>query len=435
VELWALTVFVGTLLAVGARQLLGRGPPLWTIFLGGGAVTVLTGVLSFPQASATLSANLPVFGFLFALFVFAGALDSAGALEHLARWILGRAADPADLPLYLFIGFGLLSAVLLNDAVVLIGVPLVLSVARRIGGHRHLLLLTLAFSVTVGSVLTPMGNPQNLLVAIGSGLPSPVGVFLRYLAIPTALNLLLGGLYLRWEFGRRFRSMGGRRVEHSPRIPFWPKGGWWPRFANYPALIVFPVTMAGIFGTDLLAEVAGVVTLPVYEVALLGAVVVLLLTPGRPALLARVDWSILLLFAGLFVVVAGALNAGILGGFESLLRIPGPGASRLATVGTLVGSSLIGSQLVSNVPWTALQISALHSLGFGPGQPIVWVALAAGSTLGGNLTFLGAASNLIVVEKAESAGLTIKLSVFVRYGLPLTALTVTVLFVCLLLGL
>lgn len=91
--------------------------------------------------------------------------------------------------------------------------------------------------------------------------------------------------------------------------------------------------------------------------------------------------------------------------------------------------------MVSNVPWVALQIPVLSGLGYGPGTPIIWMALAAGSTLAGNVTLLGAASNLILVESAEKLGVHIRLGEFVRHGLPLAAITITVLVVCLGLGL
>jgi len=100
-----------------------------------------------------------------------------------------------------------------------------------------------------------------------------------------------------------------------------------------------------------------------------------------------------------------------------------------------VVAALGGSQLVSNVPWVALQIPVLNGLGYSGGTPVVWMALAAGSTLAGNVTLLGAVSNLIVVDSAEKLGVKIRLREFVRYGLPLTALSVLVLVGCLALGL
>ncbi|EQD50229.1 citrate transporter, partial [mine drainage metagenome] len=160
----------------------------------------------------------------------------------------------------------------------------------------------------VGSVFTPIGNPQNLLVGLDAGFRGPAVVFLRYLAIPTAINLLLGGLYLRAVFRPR-PGLAPSSPVAFPRLPWVPSGGWGPRLARHPVLAIFPVTMVGLVGLDLYTGVTGVSVLPSYEVALVGAAVVLLVSPARPALLRRVDWTILLLFAGLFVVVAGASPA------------------------------------------------------------------------------------------------------------------------------
>jgi Na+/H+ antiporter NhaD/arsenite permease-like protein len=94
-----------------------------------------------------------------------------------------------------------------------------------------------------------------------------------------------------------------------------------------------------------------------------------------------------------------------------------------------------GSQVVSNVPWVALQIPVLKALGYGGGIPVVWIALAAGSTLAGNISLLGAVSNLILVDTAEKMHVRISLAEFMRLGLPIAAITVTVLLGCLLFGL
>jgi Na+/H+ antiporter NhaD/arsenite permease-like protein len=194
------------------------------------------------------------------------------------------------------------------------------------------------------------------------------------------------------------------------------------------------VTMIVLITVDVAASVTQGVAVPLYAIALGGAVVTLLLTPGRSELFTRVDWSIMILFAALFVVVAGAVAGGLLSGIEAILPIPGPGQPVAATA-AIIATSLAGSQLVSNVPWVALQIPVLKALGYGAATPWAWVALAAGSTLAGNLTLLGAASNLIVVEQAERAGVRIGLRRFVEVGLPLTAMTVGILFAFLVVGL
>ena len=433
-NLLAAAVLVVTVGAVLSRQLLLRGPPIWLIFLAGAFAMVAVGALSVSGAGTAISDNLPILLFLFSLFIFAAGLEQAGALDHLARWILGRARHPSDLPLVLFVAVGIVSAFVINDALVLVGVPVLFAVARRLQVSAEPLLLTLAFSVTVGSVLTPFGNPQNLLVSLGSGMNAPVATFFRYLLLPTIVNLIVGGLYLRRAFRSQLSATEGTGISVSPRVPLLPRRGLADLGRRFPALFLFPVTMIIMITVDVTASLTNGVTVPLYAIALGGAIGVLMLTPGRSELFARVDWSIIILFAALFVVVAGAVAGGLLSEIETILPIPGPGQPVAATA-AIIATSVGGSRLVSNVPWVALQIPVLHAAGYGVATPWAWVALAAGSTLAGDLTLLGAASNLIVVEQAERAGVRIGLGRFVRLGLPLTALTVVVLFGCLVVGL
>ncbi len=434
-SLLAVGLLVVVLGAVIVRQILGRGPGVWAIFLAGGFATVAVGLLSFGGAEAALASAAPVLLFLFALFLFAEALARSGALDHLAQWLVGRARHPADLPVVLFVGFGLASAFLVNDALVLIGVPVLLALAARLRTNARPLLLVLALAVTVGSVLTPFGNPQNLLVSVESGMDAPVYTFLRYLLVPTLLNLALGAWFLRWRLRRSMPPEDARYAElRAEAPPLLPEGGWRERLTRSPVLWVFPGTMVVLVTIDVTAALTHGPTVPVWETAGAGAVVLMLVSPGRETILKGVDWSILLLFAGLFLVVGGAEAGGVVPALESVFPIPGPGHS-VAALLAITGTSLAGPQVVSNVPWVALQIPLLSHLGYGAGTPVAWLALAGASTLAGNVTLLGAASNLIVVELAERGGVPIRLGEFVRVGLPMAAMTVGVLVVCLAVGL
>jgi Na+/H+ antiporter NhaD/arsenite permease-like protein len=404
------------------------------VLVAGAFATVATGVLSAGEAQNSISTSAPTLVFLFSLFLFAAALEGAGVLDHLARWILSRPRKPADLPFDLFVGIGIISAIMVNDALVVIGVPLLIGVAARLRTDPKPLLLILAFSVTVGSTLTPFGNPQNLLVAVASGVSSPVTTFLRYLAVPTAINLLLGGWYVRWVYGSRLAATVPSSVPEGERLRLFPEHGWTQRLRASPVLLIFPGTMTVLVTLDLTSAITHGPAVPVWEVALAGAVLLLLLSPGRTRTVQRMNWSILLLFAGLFVVVAGAAAGGVIATIAGAIPIPGPGdptGGLLAVVGASVG----GTQLVSNVPWVALQVPVLTGLGYGAGTPIIWMALAASSTLAGNVTLLGAVSNLIVVDQAERLGVRIRLFEFVRYGAPLAAITIAVLVLCLAVGL
>jgi Na+/H+ antiporter NhaD/arsenite permease-like protein len=435
-ELWLAAGLLGVLyVAIAVRQITGRGPAVWTVFVAGGFATVLVGLLSISGAQQALSGAFPVLAFLFALFLFASELDRSGAVDHLAHWLVGRAGRAEDVPLLLFLGFGIASAFIVNDALVVLGVPLSIAIARRLHVDARPLLLTLAFSVTVGSVLTPMGNPQNLLVSVQSGISDPVATFLRYLLLPTAINLAVGALYVRRIFRRSMAGADARLDRlRAEAPPLFPTGGWYERIVEHPSLVLFPATMIVIVTTDVTATITGGPPVPVYAVALGGAVLLMLMSSHRGSLLTGVNWPILLMFAGLFVVVGGAESGGVIGHLQGLLPIPGPSHFG-AALPAILASGVAGPQLVSNVPWVALQAPLLSSLGYGSGTPVAWMALAAGSTLAGNVTLLGAASNLIVAERGESLGVRITLGRFAEVGIPLAAITIGILAACLAVGL
>ena len=386
-------------------------------------------------AESALAGSASVLVFLFALFLFAEALQAAGALDHVARWLVGRAPRAEQLPVVLFVGFGLASAFLVNDALVVIGVPVLLAVARRANLPPRPLLLTLAFAVTVGSALTPFGNPQNLLVSLNSGVRAPVTTFLRYLLLPTAVNLLVGAYYLRWRFRGELRGGTGSDARlPGETAPLFPQGGWRARLLRHPVLVLFPVTILVLITLDVTATVVGGPEVPIWLTAAAGATVLLLVTPDRTQVVRKINWEILLLFAGLFVVVGGVVHGGVVQAGESIAPLPGPGHA-VAGLATITATSVAGAQLVSNVPWVALEIPVLTAAGYGSATPVAWVTLAAASTLAGNVTLLGAASNLIVVDLAERSGVRIGLRTFVRDGLPIAAASLAVLFVALLAGL
>ena len=432
-NLLALGVFLGVFGAVLVRQLLDRGPPVWSLFALGALGTVATGLLTPELAAGAVWGSASVLVFLLSLFLFARALQDAGALAHLARWLVGLAPRAEELPVVLFLGFGLAAAFLVNDALVVIGVPVLLAVALRLRVPARPLLLTLAFAVTVGSALTPFGNPQNLLVAAASGLRAPVATFLRYLLVPTAANLVVGAYYLRWRFRRELQGGTGAPAAPEARIRLLPTGGWGPRLRREPVLAIFPATVAALIGFGVASSVVPIAEVPDWLIAGVGAVALLAVSPSRSTVLRRVNWEILVLFAGLFVVVAGVVHGGLVRAVEAHVALPGP-AHPIEGLATIVGTSLVGPQLVSNVPWVGIEIPTLIAAGYSSSTPIAWVGLAAASTLAGNVTLLGAASNLIVADLGERAGVRIGLRTFVRDALPIAAISLGILFACLVVG-
>ncbi len=421
--------------SVVLRELAGRGEVVPFLFLGAAVALVLLGVIS-PQA-AQAAVNLPILAVLFSMFVFAASLDRAGAMMHLANWLASKAGKPEDLVFLLFVGFGLMSMVLVNDALAVLMVPLLLHLARRLHLRPLPLLLTLAYGVTVGSALTPIGNPQNLLIALYVPIGEPIAVYLRYLFLPVLGSLLLGGLLLRRWF-RPILVEPGATFDRTqvPVVPLFPRGRWRQRLYHHPSLVVFPLTMCAV-GAVSVGRSLGYVGFQGFGIDVVvasGAALLLLLKPGRVSVLSHVDWSTLLLFVGLFIVMAAEVSAGVVASMTGQLPLasrPTSGGISATGVGVIMLASVIGSQIFSNVPWVALSLPAMVGLGYSSATPIPWMALAAGSTLAGNITLLGAASNLIIVQQANKAGVQVRLLEFAKYGAPLAAISLLVTFACL----
>jgi Na+/H+ antiporter NhaD/arsenite permease-like protein len=162
--------------------------------------------------------------------------------------------------------------------------------------------------------------------------------------------------------------------------------------------------------------VSSLAGLSVPLVALTAGVAATLLSGIKPSeIIQRVDWGLLVFFGGLFVVIAGAHQAGVL---DTLLqRVDlGPNVEGILSVHLV---SAVVSQIVSNVPLTILLLPLLRDL---PGDTL-WVSLASGATLAGNATLIGAVANIIVVERAYREGVTVGFAEFLKVGLPVSAFT------------
>ena len=397
-----LVVFV----LIAVRQIGGFRLQIWQAMLLGAVAVLVTGQIS--PAEALKAINLDVILFLFGMFVVGQALEESGYLSHLSSRLFGRAKTVDSLLLLIMFGAGLLSAFLMNDTLAIIGTPVMLEVARKTGIRPKLLLLSLAFSVTIGSVMSPIGNPQNLLVAINGDIPSPFITFLHYLAAPTLISLFLTYLILKFFYRRHLKN---DRLDYSVG-PITD-----PRLAQLSkiSLIIIVVLVLAKIATSL-------VRLPINfrltYIALAAASPIILLSPQRLGIVRRIDWTTLIFFAAMFVLMQSVWDSGYFQNVIANLHLD------LQSIGIIMAVSIALSQLISNVPLVALYLPVLSHLGAATKE---MMALAAGSTIAGNFCILGAASNVIIIQNAErKAGETLTFWEFVRIGIPLTAVNALV---------
>ena len=388
---------------IAVRQVGKNRLAIWQIMLLGALVVLFTGQIS-PE-DAVRAVNLDVMIFLGAMFVIGESMQESGYLFFLFNRIFGRARNLDQFLILILFAMGFLSALLMNDTIAIIGTPLMLYFAQTLKIAPKLLLLALAFAVTIGSAMSPIGNPQNLLIAVNAHLSNPFLVFLQYLLLPTIANLLLAYLMLRVFYRGQFQNKSLQIFREDISDPALA------RLSRISFILLFALILAKIGAVVL--GVSGEFRLT--YIALISALPILLFSSKRYEVLRKIDWCTLIFFAAMFVLMESVWRSGI---FQFLLA--GTDAD-LASIPTILVFSVLLSQLISNVPLVAL----CQPLLVNP-SPQALMALAAGSTIAGNLFILGAASNVIIIQNAEKSGETLNFLEFARVGVPLTLLNVLV---------
>ncbi|MHB8453606.1 MAG: SLC13 family permease [Acidiferrobacterales bacterium] len=400
-----LVILIVVFMLIAVRRLGRLHIAIWQAMVGGAVAVLLTGQIGIEAAWRAIDSDVMLF--LLGMFVIGEAVAASGYLHVLAYRLFSRAASADVLVLMILFGAGFASMMLMNDTVAIIGTPLMLRLAREHRLDSRLMLLALAFSVTIGSVASPIGNPQNLLIAVRTGMHAPFGTFFRALAVPTMLNLMLAYGTLRLFFWRVFHS---RVLTHAPVTVSDPALA---RLARISLLLVIGLVVI----SAAIAEFGGGERFRISWIAVASALPLLVFSPRRGQLLRNIDWGTLAFFAGMFVLTDSVWQTGY---FQSLLA---RSQIDLVAVHSVMGLSVVLSQLISNVPLVALYLPLLSHAG---GSVQSFLALAAGSTIAGNLLILGAASNVIIVHNAERRGASLTFLEFARVGIPLTAFNLAI---------
>ena len=391
---------------------------IWQVMLGGAVMVLLTGQIT--PIDAFHAIDFDVIFFLFGMFIIGQATEDSGYLTHLCHKLFGKVKSVDKLVLAILFTMGLGAAVLMNDTIAIIGTPIMLLLSKRNRISPKLLLLCLAFGITIGSVVSPIGNPQNLLVAMKGNIKNPFVDFSKYLYIPTIINVfmsyLLLKLFYKKEFTARKLQIDGEHILHA-RLA---------KVARISLLLVTGLILLKVAFTLVKVDVDFKLT----YIALIGCAPVLIYRffwkkkKFRFHILRKIDWCTLLFFASMFVLMESVWKTGFFQGLISSLSLD------ITSIGIILILAIVVSQLISNVPMVALFLPLLVSVDPGVKQ---LMALAAGSTIAGNLFILGAASNIIIIQHAEkeNAGESITFIEFAKIGVPLTAINVAVYWVSL----
>lgn len=397
--LTAALVFALTYVAVALGRLPGLRLDRTGAAVVGAAGMIALGVVDAEQAYAFV--DLKTLVLLFGMMVLVAHLRLAGFFRWAGVRVTRAAATPRQLLLGLIAVSGVLSALFVNDTVCLALTPLVLEVAAATGVRATPYLVALATSSNIGSLATLTGNPQNMLVGLASGIP--YARFFAAQAPVAALGLAVDFAVVAWVY-RRDLAQPFRARPH-PRVKV---HGFLLAKGLAAALLMVGFFFAG----------AGI------EVVALTAAAALLVTRRVKSekVLREVNWNLLVLFAGLFVVVGAAREAGLSARLFELLHAREAHAP--AAFSALVA---LLSNLVSNVP--AVMLFVPLAQGFADPER-AFLLLAMASTLAGNLTLLGSIANLIVAEGARSRS-PLTFGEYLKVGLPVTLLTLALGVACL----
>jgi Na+/H+ antiporter NhaD/arsenite permease-like protein len=389
-------IFVGSYLALAIGRIPGLSIDRAGIALVGAGLMVASGAL--PLEDAYKAVDLDTITLLLGMMIVVASLRLSGFFTISTVWILAHVRRPLILLCAVIAISGVFSAFLVNDAVCLVLAPLALELTLAMGRKPLPYLLAVAMASNVGSTATITGNPQNIM--IGSFSHIPYANFALTLA-PVALvgliiTMALIALFHRAEF------FGTARLEApKPNIRV-------NRVLMIRALLATAVMIALFF--------AGIV--PAKAAIIIGGLLLLTRRMKSWRVYAEIDWSLLLMFAGLFIIVAGAehtlLTSEIIAAVSRL---------HLDQVPVLSAVTAAMSNLVSNVPAVLVMKPFVAQL---KDHDTAWLVIAMASTLAGNFTVLGSIANLIVVQRAAVSGVAIGFWDYFRVGAPLTLITLAI---------
>lgn len=350
----------------------------------GAILVVVLGFLSPSEAIESLDSTTLLL--LFGMLCHVEALRRSGCYEWAAAVLVERTTTVRQLTLGALALSALLSAVLLNDATVLLLTPVLITATQQADVESILPLLSVIVGANIGSLATPLGNPQNAFILAQSGIPT--ATFIVTLAPVALVSLCFTALVLAV-----FANTS--TVTTSPERP--TVDGQWAFssivfvLSTVVILTLFPTGQPGIIAASM--GITHVVWLQVFR-----------RVPGTQ-IVQSIDWGILVMFAGIFVLVGALEHVGTTQALTAITRQ----LSLPLTVFVL-------SNMVSNVPAVALLAPTVHSTAD-------WILLAAVSTLAGTATPIGSAATLIVLDQAQREGISIPLWRLLRVGCPIAVIS------------
>ncbi len=379
------------------------------ISLAGAAVVIILGIITQEQAIDSVDFN--TIGLLIGMMIIVGITRRSGAFEYLAIKASKTAkGDPILIMALLTLITGVLSAFLDNVTTVLLIVPVTFSITDKLDINPMPFLIAEIIGSNIGGTATLIGDPPNILIGSATHLG-----FLDFIInlSPIVILILPVSILCLILFFRKDLTVADEKREKIMELN--EKTAIKDHTILNKSLFALMVTMIGFCLHEYLH-------LDSATIAIAGAVLLMIITKEEPEeILLTVEWPTLFFFIGLFVMVEGLIEVGVISYIanESLNLTQG----NLALTSLLVlWLSGIASAIVDNIPFVTAMIPLLHSIGGLTDMPMdpVWWSLALGACLGGNGTIIGASANVVVAGISEKHGYPIQFVEFMKYGLPIT---------------
>jgi Na+/H+ antiporter NhaD/arsenite permease-like protein len=384
------------------------------IALGGAAAMVVLGVLDQEQAIAAI--DWPTLGLLAGMMVIVALTEPTGIFTYVAlKATQISRGNPIALVLLLSLMTGVLSAFLDNLTSILLVVPITLLIADILRIPPIPLVVVQVLASNIGGTATLIGDPPNIL--IGSHRPELSFVdFLVNLAPVAIVTLLVASTSLAFVYRSRLRPAPERAREIKSLDPA----------RDLRAAKKVKRTLAVLVGTIVAFFLHAPLHVEPSVVALVGATIMLFVAADDvDHALGRVEWSTLLFFMGLFVMVGGLVEQGVIDDVAEWLT-ERTGDSEVAQGMAILWGSAAGSALVDNIPFTTAMLPVVDSIQGDEFDDGLWWALALGACFGGNATMIAAAANVAATGILERTGHRVSFVQFLVVGLPITLLSLLI---------
>jgi len=384
-------------------------------------------IISFDEAMGAIDLN--VIFLLMGMMIFVGVMKKTGMFQFLAYKAYALAKGNVFVLVFILqVITAVVSAFLDNVTTMLLMIPVTIEIAVTLKINPLVLLIPEVFASNVGGTATLIGDPPNIL--IGSYAALTFGQFVQNLALVCTVCLIVTSFFFLWWHKKDYLKA---EVKDIPRTIAYLREEY--QITN-KKLMIQSLMLLGF--TILLFALHGFLHMPVSIAALIGSLVLLAISGEDivEMLEHEVEWPTLVFFIGLFMVIAGAEETGLIQMIANWVKDVS-GGNLTAAIIIVLWVSAIASAFIDNIPFTATMLPIIAFLNQtipGAESGVLWWSLALGACLGGNGTMIGASANVVTVGLAEKAGYHISFITYMKACWWPMMITVTISMVYLLIA-